>query len=81
MNTNFKSQLEKAYDIIQWNPTEEQLLRIAKFIIDNPNELRFVSSYIGEICSDISFYSAEGFDNSDLNYLIAIAIKVVKEAD
>ncbi|MEL0638223.1 hypothetical protein V6259_15840 [Marinomonas sp. TI.3.20] len=81
MNTVFKSELERAYDIVQWTPTEEQLLKIAKFIKEHPEQLRLVSGYISEVCTDVLFYAAEGYDNSDLNYLIAVAIKAVEEAN
>ena len=81
MNKHFKSELERAYNIVQWNPTEDELLKIAKFIKDHPDELRLAGGYIGGICSNVLFYSAEGYDNSDLNYLIAFAIKVVEEAE
>jgi hypothetical protein len=81
MNTALKLELERAYGILEWSPTNEQLLKIAKFIQENPDDLVLVSSYICEICTVGDLYVTEGIDNSDLNYLIALATKAVNEAD
>ena len=76
-----KQELERVYGILEWSPTNVQLLRIAKFIQENPDNLQLVSGYICEICTVGDLYVTEGVDNSDLNYLIALATKAVNEAD
>jgi len=81
MNIEFKSELERAYGILEWSPTNEQLFKIAKFIQENSDELTLVSGYICEICTVGDLYVTEGIDNSDLNYLIALATKAVNEAN
>lgn len=80
MYENFKRELEVAYKIVQWNPTERQLFRIAQYIRNNPENIDQVSAYICDICDDVLLGLFEGVDNSDLNYLIALATKTVKEA-
>lgn len=80
MNANFKRDLEVAYKIVQWSPTERQLLSIAQYIHNNPKNIGQVGAYICEICDDVLLEAFEGVDNSDLNYLIALATKTLKEA-
>jgi hypothetical protein len=79
MGQNFKKELEIACKIAQWNPSNKQLYKIAQYIKDNPDKIEHLGAYICEICDDVLFRSEEGIDNSDLNYLIALAIKTIKD--
>jgi hypothetical protein len=81
MYSDLKNELEKSYSIVQWNPSKEQLKKIAIYIQSNPDNLNDVSSYIGELCDDVLLGLCEGLDNSDLNYLIALAKKSLEEAE
>lgn len=79
MDKKFKQELEVACDIAQWSPTEPQLLKIANYVRNNPSKVEFTSEYIIEACNEVVFHLNEGVDNSDLNYLLALAIKYVEE--
>lgn len=76
---NFKKELTSVCKIVQWDPTDEQLISIANYIIENQEEIGLVRGYICQVCDDVLVESFEGIDNSDLNCLLAIAIKTVQE--
>lgn len=80
MYENFKKELEIAYRIHEWEPNDDQLLEIAKYIKNNPEKIDQVSAYICDICKNVLLGLFEGVDNSDLDYLIALATKTLKEA-
>ncbi|MBX9935978.1 MAG: hypothetical protein K2Y10_05245 [Burkholderiaceae bacterium] len=73
----FKRELETSINIAEWNPTDEQLLRIAKYIVRNKGDIKGVKEFISVICENVTWTAFEGVDNSDLNYLLALAIKTV----
>lgn len=79
MNRKFKTELEVACKIAWWNPSDEQLYKIAQYIKNNPDKIDSINVYICQICDGVLFQSFEGVDNSDLNCLIALAIKAVEE--
>lgn len=83
-NVKFKKELERVLGISTWRPTDEHIAEIARYIIKNygvikSSDIGDISSYVSRICDDITWVgvSVEGFDNSDLNYLLALAIKTV----
>ena len=73
----FKVELEIALGIAKWHPTDDQIEKIANYIISNQDDIDSVKPYILNICNDITWLGLEGIDNSDLNYLLALAIKTV----
>ncbi|WP_444935336.1 hypothetical protein ACJJIW_12445 [Microbulbifer sp. JMSA004] len=79
MLSNFRSELESQFKIFQWNPTQEQLIKIAEFIVQNPNNINHATVFICELCDDVLLSIFEGTDNSDLNHLLAMAKLVAKE--
>lgn len=79
MLSKFRSELESQLKIFQWNPTKEQLIKIAEFIVQNPSNINHATAFICELCDDVLLGFFEGVDNSDLNHLLAMATLVVKE--
>lgn len=81
MLRKFKSSIERELKIAQWAPTDRQLLEIALYINEKPNELDNLSSYICENCDDVLLMCMEGQDYSDLRVLLALAKKVAEEVE
>ncbi|MCD9548593.1 hypothetical protein GLP21_08095 [Photobacterium carnosum] len=76
-----KSLLEKEVCIIDWNPSKEQLVNIAKFIKANPNNLDNLCIFISETCDDVTLMLLEGNEYSDIYTLLALAKAVVDECE
>ena len=81
MFLQLKRLLEKEINIVEWNPSNEQLLSIAKFIQSNSTDLSGLSAFICETCEDVTLMLLEGQDYSDLNTLLVLARIVVDDSE
>jgi hypothetical protein len=82
-NDLFKQQLEKICKIHNWNPTDANLdsIRVEfEILLIQGRELKMreCQDVINKHCSNVTFLTFEGVDNSDLNALLAIAITKTK---
>lgn len=81
MLQEFKLELERALHIIRWEPTNDELLRIAQDISRfKPALSSDLSVIVLQVCPKIGRLINEGQDNSDLRLLLAIATAVATEA-
>ncbi len=71
-----KTEIETACKIASWNPSQQQLARIANEIASTrPTSTSQVEGIVSTVCPDTTFFSLEGIDNSDLRALLALAIQ------
>lgn len=76
-----KSEIERIFGIVEWEPTSRQLAEISLAIrrcLTSGNRLSIADGreIVADIYPDASFIAIEGVDNSDLNTLLALASKV-----
>lgn len=78
----FKDELISELVPVKWNPTDEQLVLIAKKITEIPvsqekdttkSDLQLI---INEVCGRQQWYTAEGVDHSEVLYLLQLARKI-----
>ena len=79
----FKKELETALRISAWNPTKDDLLKIAMALYQQHGKVTKVDveNIIREVCGPFRQMLIEGSDNSDLTTLLVMATKVVEAND
>lgn len=76
---NIKQAIEKACSITRWNPTSAQLEKIVQLLVQSKvHSKNDVSAIVLSVYPNAEYLAAEGFDNSDLRTLIALAIQIAK---
>jgi hypothetical protein len=77
MNYNaLKMEIEKACMIASWQPSQQQIEKIANEISrTKPTSESEVEGIVASICPDTIFTCLEGVDNSDVRTLLALAIQ------
>lgn len=75
-----KAELELFFKIVEWNPSDHQVLLINREIrrrYRNGERLSLneCQSIVSAICKGALFVAVEGVDNSDLNTILAMATK------
>lgn len=74
-----KEEIVKVCGVISWKPTDKQLLEIAKKLSElNSPSVNDVHAVVGSVCPDETYLCLEGIDNSEVQTLLAIAIRVAK---
>lgn len=77
--TSFKNHVEELLDIAWWEPSQHQLIEIAREFARNPPRDRGEAlAIVKALCPAITFKAFEGVDNSDLRALLALAIVAAK---
>lgn len=72
--TDFKAELARTLCIVKWDPSERDLMTIARRAAgiesNSPADLTII---VAEVCPGALFVMMEGLDNSDLRTLLALA--------
>lgn len=70
-----KSDLERIFKIIRWDPTQEQITLINAEIERRLSLHQSCAGVIELFVENVLFISTEGIDNSDLNLLLSMVAK------
>ncbi|WP_421183358.1 hypothetical protein [Aeromonas dhakensis] len=74
-----KIEIEKSCKIVSWNPSQQQLEKIAIEIeLTKPTSAGQVEGIVASVCPGTTFMCLEGVDNSDVRTLLALAIQASK---
>ena len=72
--TDFKAELERTLRIVKWDPSERDLMTIARRAASTrSNSPADLTSIVVEVYPNARFLNLEGLDNSDLRTLLALA--------
>ncbi|WP_119738997.1 hypothetical protein [Pseudomonas sp. Larv2_ips] len=79
MLEQLKEEILKVCRILNWKPTDVELVEIARQLskLHSPT-LQDVHVVVAKVCPDQLYLDLQGIDNSEIKTLLALAIQVAK---